>query len=410
MLWRALKHVPAGVYVDIGAQHPVVDSVSKAFYEQGWRGIHVEPVPHYAQLLRQDRPDEEVLQLALADRAGILELHVIPETGLSTGVKAYAKIIEEQHGFAHQTVPTPMLPMSIALASLAGQQVHWLKIDVEGFEEDVLRGWDSKVLRPWIILIEATVPMSTELRYEGADKILVDAGYEFVYFDGLNRFYIAVEHAELAPALRIPPNVFDGARLSGLSSSAWCGGLISSHRVERQADAAQMDAALADARAEMTQAESNARARLEEEKSRTSQAVLRAVEAEARAVAAEAFANHANDRAIHAEARALLAANTPLRRLATAIADGRITSGIKRRIKTVLRIAAIAVGRHPTLKRAAVFVLDRAPPLRRRLRTMLAPQQDPSSKDSMNSLLPMSPDANLVYRQLLQSQHRSERA
>ena len=39
MLWRALKHVERGFYIDIGAQDPVVDSVSLAFYEQGWRGV-----------------------------------------------------------------------------------------------------------------------------------------------------------------------------------------------------------------------------------------------------------------------------------------------------------------------------------------------------------------------------------
>ncbi|MDQ0016916.1 FkbM family methyltransferase [Variovorax boronicumulans] len=406
MLWRALKHVTAGVYVDVGAQHPVVDSVSKAFYEQGWRGIHVEPVPHYAELLRQDRPDEIVLQLALANRAGILDLHVVAGTGLSTGVKAYAQSLQATHGFAHQTIPTPMLPMSTALASLAGQQVHWLKIDVEGLEEDVLRGWDSKALRPWIILIEATVPMSTELRYEGADRILVNAGYRFVYFDGLNRFYIAAEHAELIPAFQTPPNVFDGVQLSGFSSSAWCAHLISSHRTERQADAAQLEAA----RAELARAENNARARLEEEKTRVHQAVMRAVEAEARASAAEVSANHANDRAIHAEARALLAGNTPLRRVATAIADGRIKSGIKRRIKTALRIAAIAVARHPALKRSAVFALSCIPPLRRRLQVMLAPSPGAASTDSIEKPLPMSPDTALVFRQLQlrQSQYRSE--
>jgi len=62
MLWRALKHIEHGCYVDVGAQHPVIDSVSKAFYERGWRGIHIEPVAHYAELLRLDRPDEKVLQ------------------------------------------------------------------------------------------------------------------------------------------------------------------------------------------------------------------------------------------------------------------------------------------------------------------------------------------------------------
>ena len=31
MLYRALGHLERGFYIDIGAQHPKIDSVSKAF-------------------------------------------------------------------------------------------------------------------------------------------------------------------------------------------------------------------------------------------------------------------------------------------------------------------------------------------------------------------------------------------
>jgi len=41
MLWRALKHIKNGFYIDIGAWDPVIDSVSNLFYENGWRGINV---------------------------------------------------------------------------------------------------------------------------------------------------------------------------------------------------------------------------------------------------------------------------------------------------------------------------------------------------------------------------------
>jgi FkbM family methyltransferase len=414
MLWRALKHVPAGVYVDIGAQHPVVDSVSKAFYEQGWRGVHVEPVPHYAELLRQDRPDEVVLQLALSDSAGIVELNIIEGTGLSTGVKAYAESHQAAHGFAHRTIPTPMLPMKTALAFLEGSAVHWLKIDVEGMEEAVLRGWDSKLLRPWIIVVEATVPLSTEQHYEGVERTLVKADYQFAYFDGLNRFYVATEHANLLSALQTPPNVFDNVELSGFSGT-WCNGLIARHKAELHSYTEQ----LAASRAELVQVElktkaelSSVKERLEEARNQAHIAALRAVEAEARTAIAEANARHANDRALDAEARASLASQTSLRRLATAIADGRITSGTKRRIKTALRIAAIVIGRHPILKRSAAFVLSCAPPLRRRLQTMLAPAPESVPPPEPEKPLSMSPETALVYRQLqiLKRQHRSEPA
>ena len=38
MLWRALKHVGRGFYIDIGANDPVVDSVTKAFKMKDYDG------------------------------------------------------------------------------------------------------------------------------------------------------------------------------------------------------------------------------------------------------------------------------------------------------------------------------------------------------------------------------------
>ncbi len=49
VLQRALSGVQRGRYVDVGANDPTEDSVSKAFYEAGWRGITVEPVHEFAE-------------------------------------------------------------------------------------------------------------------------------------------------------------------------------------------------------------------------------------------------------------------------------------------------------------------------------------------------------------------------
>jgi FkbM family methyltransferase len=217
MLWRALKHVEKGCYVDVGAQHPAIDSVSRAFYERGWRGVHIEPVPQYADLLRENRPDETVLQIALSDKDGRMELNVIPDTGLSTGIDAYADRHQKEHGFECRRIEVPVLTLKSALPSLAGKDVHWLKIDVEGFEEHVLKGWDSQSLRPWIMVVEATIPNSRETNHASWEPILTAAGYQFVYFDGLNRFYVADEHAELVEAFSCPPNTFDDMEITAHS-------------------------------------------------------------------------------------------------------------------------------------------------------------------------------------------------
>ncbi len=400
MLWRALKHVANGRYIDIGAQHPVIDSVSKAFYEAGWRGIHVEPVPEYAALLREDRPDEVVLQAAMSDRAGMLELNIFPETGLSTGVKEFAERHEAAQGLQYRRVQVPMLPMRDALASLTGQEVHWLKIDVEGLEEAVLRGWDSQALRPWIIIVEATVPMSTEVNYKGAEDIIINSGYKFCYFDGLNRFYVADEHHELSSAFELPPNVFDAARLSGLASSELCREILDRHReneekwraklAERELELLDINAAherrltAAEAMNEALQAEHDAvlsqhdtlHSQYDVLRVQLSQAEMQVAQVQAELLAIQgqlAATLRSTSWRISAPVRFI---GAPFRRLISAAREGRLRSGLRRRAKAVLRAGAAELARWPMLKRVAVKLLTRSPVLASRVRAITNPPRD----------------------------------
>jgi FkbM family methyltransferase len=221
MLWRALGHIESGRYIDIGAQHPIIDSVSLMFYEHGWRGIHVEPTPPYAELLRQARPEEVVIQAAIVAKSGVLRFYEFPDTGLSTGNRKIA----EKHldsGFGVREIVVPGMTLDEVLSRESGEEVHWLKIDVEGGEKQVLKGWIHSALRPWVVLIESTVPLSKVESHKQWESLVLRKGYKFAYFDGLNRFYIADGHAELFKAFTSGPNVFDGVNLSGTASSSWC--------------------------------------------------------------------------------------------------------------------------------------------------------------------------------------------
>ena len=71
MLYRALKDVHKGFYIDVGAQDPVFDSVTNAFYERGWRGINIEPLQQWFDRLTAYRPDDINLQLAASSRTAV---------------------------------------------------------------------------------------------------------------------------------------------------------------------------------------------------------------------------------------------------------------------------------------------------------------------------------------------------
>jgi len=215
MLWRALKHIEKGFYIDIGAWMPDVDSVTKAFYDRGWSGINIEPdFDAYSKLVKE-RPRDINLQLAVSDKHGEADLHIIKDTGLTT----LRDDIVERHLSADYLKTTTNIQVRTLNEICkeyvpSSHDIHFLKVDVDGMEEAVLKGNDWSRYRPWIVVIEATLPNSQQETYEAWEHILLSACYHFAYADGLNRFYVAAEHSELLPAFKYPPNVFDQFKLN----------------------------------------------------------------------------------------------------------------------------------------------------------------------------------------------------
>jgi hypothetical protein len=82
--------------------------------------------------------------------------------------------------------------------------IDFLKIDVEGAEPDVIAGLDLARHRPRVILVEAINPNNPDAAVDSWEPALLAAAYRFVYFDNLNRFYVASEHAA-ALVQRFPP-------------------------------------------------------------------------------------------------------------------------------------------------------------------------------------------------------------
>ena len=216
LLWRALHDVKGGRYIDVGAHDPVIDSVSLAFYNAGWRGVSVEPTPDYAARLRAARPDDIVIEAAVSDATGPIRFFEL--SGLSSGIREVA----EHHGRSGHpsreiTVNTVRLEH---LLNLTDDDVHWLKIDVEGMERQVLRSWGDCPKRPWILVIEATFPNTQKPTHQLWIEEVISRGYEKVFFDGLSCYFVHHEHKDRGPLLAAPANVFDAFSITAMHFSA----------------------------------------------------------------------------------------------------------------------------------------------------------------------------------------------
>lgn len=215
MLWRTLKHVGPGFYIDVGAWSPNVDSVTRAFYEAGWHGINVEPNPEFFDQLEQHRSRDTNLKLAVGDHEGSVTINFVSNPGLSTANDAFAaKHAQDGWDVRREEVTLTTLTGIWQQHVPSGQDVHFLKVDVEGLEEAVIRGNDWAKNRPWVLLVEATLPMSQVESFDEWEPILLSNNYVFAYADGLNRYYVADEHVDLLTAFKYPPNVFDEFLLS----------------------------------------------------------------------------------------------------------------------------------------------------------------------------------------------------
>ncbi len=143
-----MGYVPQGCYIDIGADVPRCVSVSRGFYEQDWRGLHVEPRPGLAARIRQDRPAESIHEVALSDSEGSVRWAIMQASGLSKGAEDHREA-DRHAGLIVGELDVRTTTLAQACGSRAGLDVHWMKIDIEGMEEKVLRGGDPRSLRPW---------------------------------------------------------------------------------------------------------------------------------------------------------------------------------------------------------------------------------------------------------------------
>ncbi len=212
VLWRTLGHVKEGRYVDVGANHPRTDSVTRAFYERGWRGITVEPLGDFVALQRAERPRDIQVQAAAAEAdSDAMTLHSVPGTGLSTIVNE----VDERNrmdGWTVEDIEVEARTLTRILDDAGDDfdEIHFMVIDLEGAEGQALSGLDLQRWRPWILVVEATQPNSMVPTHEEWEDSLIAAGYSFCLFDGLSRFYVAAEHREtLEASLSYPAGVLD---------------------------------------------------------------------------------------------------------------------------------------------------------------------------------------------------------
>lgn len=179
--------VEKGFYVDIGGYDPDYDSVTKLFYLRGWRGINVEPQPSGYRKFQEQRPRDINLNIGISSKEGELALRTYASGGLSTfseNVKHQYEAAPDSDTKEFKEITVPVRPLKTVFAENKVQHIDFMKVDVEGYEYEVLESNDWDKYRPEVLCIEAN-----HIEHDWRPLLQV-ANYEFVFNDNLNDYYV----------------------------------------------------------------------------------------------------------------------------------------------------------------------------------------------------------------------------
>lgn len=189
ILWHLFKEDNDIFYIDVGSNDPFRGSVTKLFYDnKNANGINIEPQPNLIEITKVERPrDINICAICAAEENKEMELFL--QGGGSTVRKEYSVLN------GGQSVNIKSISLKQVCDTYVGSEKHisFLKIDVEGFERDVLLGADFTHYRPEVIVIESTIPRTEIPSYGEWEDILINSKYRYMFSYGINRYYAAEE-------------------------------------------------------------------------------------------------------------------------------------------------------------------------------------------------------------------------
>ena len=161
-------NTPNGFFIEAGANNGIDQNNTKIFEDLfGWTGLLVEPSISAYDICKQNRPNSIVINAALSSKddseiVGDFDGHLM------------SSINGKRRNNTNNLVTIKTRTLTSILKEHNIKNVDFISLDVEGFEFDVLNGFDFNIWQPSYILIEIN----------GDDKTIIDPYLEqFGYKD-----------------------------------------------------------------------------------------------------------------------------------------------------------------------------------------------------------------------------------
>lgn len=152
-------------------------SNTRFFYEQGWKGLCIDPMPGSSKLFLRQRPRDTFVEIGVAETEKESTYFIFSESALNTFSEEIASR-NLTRVTARKTIKVYPLRRILAEHLPPGRTIDFLSIDAEGLDPEVLRSNDWTSFRPLIVLIEETSHASlTEVQKLESAVYMEQQGY-----------------------------------------------------------------------------------------------------------------------------------------------------------------------------------------------------------------------------------------
>lgn len=144
-----------GVMIEVGAGPTTFFSMSRHFRNNNWRCICVEPNPKFVDAHKAE--GNEIYQYACSNEEKKSKFKIVKsgweldKDGISYSA---LEIKYDMPPFQYEEIDVEVIKLNTLLEKLMIQKIDFLSVDTEGWEIEVMGGFDSNHYSPKVILLE----------------------------------------------------------------------------------------------------------------------------------------------------------------------------------------------------------------------------------------------------------------
>ena len=156
-----------GIFIDIGCHHPMINNNTYPLYKRGWNGINIDIDYSAIDSFNFLRSKDTNIEIAVSDTIGNSDLFFYHNRAAKNTLSKEKGLDAKQI----RSIKTTTLNKIIEESIYKDQKINFLTIDVEGFELNVLRGFDFKKYKPELVVLELIQGGMTEFFHQNITNI-----------------------------------------------------------------------------------------------------------------------------------------------------------------------------------------------------------------------------------------------